>query len=84
MYLKINFDMEIWQEKITKAVDRILNMKHGEIVRFYGFVIKCLPTATGNKWMILSSDQSRCQGVLYADVYDNDTQFTNDLIGLIF
>lgn len=77
--------MEIWQEKITKAVNLILNMKDGEILRFNGFLIKCFSTSRGNKWMILSSaNLDICKGVLYADVYENDTQFTNDLIGLIF
>lgn len=77
--------MEIWQEKITNAVNKILNMKDGEMLRFNGFLIKCFLTSYGNKWMILSTaNLDVCKGVLYADSYDNDTQFTNDLIGLIF
>lgn len=74
-----------WKEKITKAVDKILNMKMDETIRFSTFVVKKLPAPGGCKWMIISSNNENiCKGVLYADCYDNDTQFTNDLIGLIF
>lgn len=76
--------MNNWEKKITKMVEKILNMKDNESIRFHTFVIKKFSCPGGCKWQIYSYDEKFCKGVLYADCYDNDTQFTNDLIGLIF
>lgn len=72
------------EEIIKNAVNKILNMDFKDYEVFGSFTVYFYKDSNkGPVWDIIDNNEM-CIGKLYADNYNNDDEFTKDLLKIIF